>query len=1263
MKRILFLLILAGIACNISAQTASFSMITTPCDSDGVVVATFTGVPAPLRVYWNTDAGTITHTVSTGVTDTLRYFAGGAISIDVYSLSDTTIHFPAAFSGALNLPFGLASTSTNAICPANGTGTATITSGTGPFTYEWENTATSAITSVAAAASLPPGYYRLRVTNPLGCVLTQYASVSTSNDFTIDSATAITPAVCPGTGSATITPVGTGPFTYVWTDGGGTTVSTTNTLVHTGGSYTVTVTKALVCTETTSVFINTVPDFTMTLAGAPAICPANGTGTATITGGTGPFTYAWVAGGTTVSTAISASLPADYYTFTATDALGCSASGPVDINLVPDFTLSLAHTDAVCPGLGTGTATVSGGTGPFTYVWRHSGTTVSTAAAASLPGGDYNLTATDALGCSSSAAVTINVLPDFSTTVTATPANCTDGTVTPHITGGVAPFSYSWSNGATTSAITGLVAGYYSVSIVDAVGCVSALDSFSSLSAYVSQAITLTTTTATTPTTCVANNGAITATTYGGTAPYSYVWSNGGLTPTITGLTEGSYTAYVTDARGCTGLGSSYVSTIIPLAAMPAVTASACSSPTGSVSLTISGGTGPYTVYWYTTPPQSGPTATGIPAGTYGFRIQDAGGCIKYAYVTVPPVYSVSLGFNNTPASCTLADGSITALPAGGVGPYTYAWAGYGVTTPALTAIRSGSYSATVTDANGCMAEGSGYVPFTSPLTTTISSTEASCLFTADGTLNAVAHSGTPPYRYTLGATTNTTGAFTGLATSYFIVSVVDAAGCVSSVSTDIGYNTIDSDCYCTVQGYVYNDHNRNCIKDIGEPGLMYMNVSVNSFGSTYTDASGFYSIKVPSGSYHVADYVPALYGLSPCQPNNIPLTVAASPGCHITENFADTVKDSVFYHDITVTSWNYTAPRPGFSYTQATVIANEGTGYESSVISSYWADGGIFAPAFVPSAYYTGSPYLYHSSFLPTLAPGASMFFYEDYYIPPTVPLGTILVFKDTVSYMPPLSNWLADSTPWNNVSYFNPYTVSSYDPNFKEVQPKGVGSYGYILDADSVLTYTVHFQNTGTYPAQNVVVRDTLDANLNWSTLKPVYIPNNGKVDMDEHGGVTFTFTDINLPSASSDSFASNGMFTYSVRLKPGLPYGSQVRNRASIYFDFNAPVMTQGTLNTIGVQTAVHNVNQAAASSFVIYPNPAGASFTAMLNNTQASDGVMTITDIAGHNVMTQQLKLIAGPQSIQVGVRGFTPGMYLVTIQSEAGLQTQKLVIMR
>lgn len=1001
-------------------------------------------------------------------------------------------------------------------------------------------------------------------------------------------------------------------------------------------------------------------------------CHNDGVLTVTLTGFTPPVTVAWTtygtAGTTTTHTGITGS----------TDALTSYSGGPVSISVtdaasvtgwnsfggMPPFTYSVTTTDAYCPALGTATATVTGGTGPYSYQWyTYPGMTiVSTTNPASLAGAAYGIRITDAAGCvygseSTFDSATINSIAPFSYSVTPTPANCTNGTVSSStITGGTGPFSYLWSNGATTPSITGLTTGWYKLTVTDASGC--SADRW----AFVSQVVTVSVPITTTPTTCTASDGAAIAFPTGGVPPYSYVWSNSVTLQSQSGMPAGAYNVTATDVNGCIGKGYTTVSVSTPITVTYSTTPSSCTSPTGSATVAPTGGTGPYSIVWYTTPVQTTLTATSLPAGTHNFKVTDAAGCVRTGGAVVPPVNVITATTAIAPALCTLATGSISVAPLGGTTPYTYSWTGGG-STASVTGRTSGTHTVTITDAIGCKLIKSLYIPYTSPVSLGASTTPASCLFTNDGSITATATGGTTPYTYSW-STGGTTSTISSLLTGRYWAYVTDAAGCTASHHVLLGYNTTATSCYCTISGKVYHDANNNCVQDPGEAGIPNIQMQCSGMGYTYTDASGDYAFKVPTGSYTISETVRSFYPLSTCQTNYIPVSVTASSGCVHTVNFANTINP---IHDIHISIWNSNLPVPGNTYNQHMLISNEGTVPETSILAGYKPDGQLFAPTFAPGAIFSGSPYWYNTAAgFPTLAPGTSQAFLNSYSVPTSIPMGTNVVFKDTCAYTAPMSNWLTDYSPANNLDYLNTTVVSSYDPNFKEVSPKGAGPTGIISYDDSVLEYMVHFQNLGTWQAQNVVVIDTLDNNLDWTSLRPIYQSAQCNIALTQVGSykiATFTFNNINLPPAKNEPLASNGLFTYTIKTRSGLPVGTTFRNSASIYFDYNEPVKTNTTLNTIGVTTRTNNITPDEYHSFTIYPNPAGSIFNALINSDYETAAKMVVSDITGKTLLSKILTLQKGQQTIATDISQLTSGIYFVTLNANGKTETSKLVVMR
>lgn len=1010
------------------------------------------------------------------------------------------------------------------------------------------------------------------------------------------------------------------------------------------------------------------PTTSFTLTQAP--CNANGILTAHFTNLTLPLTVNWYIGnGVTIThtnvTSLSDALTG--YTGSAvsvyvTDANSSGTDG--FYQGAPPFHYQTTVTPGLCPANSTAAVTVTGGAVPYTYQWIDAVTSniVSTANPAALPDGEYKIMITDANGCVYGSqyqndSIYIHAEPGFNYTINTTPANCTNGTLSvTGITGGVAPFTYLWSNGATTSSISNLTAGYYSVVVTDAQGC------HRTRGEQVHQSVTINANATVTPATCTQNDGAVITFGGGGTTPYTYLYSNGVTTPSQSGLAPGSYTVKVTDANGCTGTGYFYISNTTPISATFTATPSSCTASTGSATLSLSGGAAPYTVSWSTFPAQSGTTASNLAPGNYVFHVTDANGCVQSGSVTVLPVNVITANFTGTPATCLQSNGSIHVVPAGGTAPYSYLWSN-GATTASVNSLAAGSYSVHISDASGCAINKYKNVESSSPVHTGLATTPASCIYSSNGSIAATVWGGTTPYTYSW-SNGQTTATATGLTAGNYSLSVTDANGCTAHDYTHVSYNTANNNCYCTITGTVYHDANNNCVMDAGEAGIPNIQIHCTGYGYAYTNAAGVYSFQVPSGAYTLTENVLATYPLASCQNNAITITATAASGCIQTVNFANGINP---LHDIHISLWNASAAVPGNPYGQTCIVTNQGTTTESAVLAGYKSDGQINAATFSPGGIFNSPAANYYTTAgntFPSLTPGAHQLFSIGYNVPTNIPMGTNLTFRDSAVYTAPMSGWVNDYSPWNNVNLYNTTVVSSYDPNFMEVNPKGEGAMGYISRADSVLEYMVHFQNLGTYHAQNVVVVDTLDADLDWTTLRPVYSSHPAKISIDEHGVLKYTFSNIQLPAKMNNEEASNGMFTYSVKMKPNLAYGTQIWNGAGIYFDYNEPVMTNPVVNTLRQPTGIDGSLNKGQFSFTIYPNPARTGFTAIVDNKTANAATsLSITDISGRIIAVKEMKLQAGKQLISMETSSLTDGVYFVNLNIEGKKSTQKLVIVK
>ncbi|TAL61092.1 MAG: hypothetical protein EPN85_05695 [Bacteroidetes bacterium] len=426
----------------------------------------------------------------------------------------------------------------------------------------------------------------------------------------------------------------------------------------------------------------------------------NSSATVTLSGGLSPYTYSYSWNTSPVqNTQTATGLSAGAYTVAITDNMGCTYTQTVSIASVNGGTVTIAsQTDVLCNGgsTGTATATMNGGTSPFTYNWTSGQTTSSIT---NFSAGNFSVTVTDANGCITTQTVTITEPALLTAIATATNIDCTNPTATATVTpnGGTGTYTYNWNpSGQTTPIATGLGAGNYSVTVTDANGC-----TVTQTVAVTSVISTLSVSATSTQAGCTINNGTATAIAGGGASPYTYNWSNGQSTQIATGLAAGNYTVTVADANGCTQtqtvtVTSSSAFTVNASSASPVI----CASATGSASAFASGGTSPYAYLWNPSA-QTSQTATGLAAGNYSVEVTDGNGCTQTQTVTVTSFNPLSLTGTFTQTQCLINNGTATATPNNGTAPYSYLWSN-GQTTQTATGLAAGNYSTIVTDANGC---------------------------------------------------------------------------------------------------------------------------------------------------------------------------------------------------------------------------------------------------------------------------------------------------------------------------------------------------------------------------------------------------------------------------------------------------------------------------------------------------------------------------------------------------------------------------------
>ena len=196
------------------------------------------------------------------------------------------------------------------------------------------------------------------------------------------------------------------------------------------------------------------------------------------------------------------------------------------------------------------------------------------------------------------------------------------------------------------------------------------------------------------------------------------------------------------------------------------------------------------------------------------------------------------------------------------------------------------------------------------------------------------------------------------------------------------------------------------------------------------------------------------------------------------------------------------------------------------------------------------------------------------------TTPAGSNLNYLATIN---PVAG---DTTPLNNSTNLVHMVTGSFDPNDKRVEPSGDIAPTFISQGKK-LDYTIRFQNTGNDTAFVVIIRDTLSNLLEWSSIEMVSASHNYTMDIDKNGGVEWRFNDIMLPDSNVNEVESHGFIRYRIKPKSSLALGETIKNKASIYFDFNLPVLTNETQTLLNITTSIMEVQPGIVSK--LYPNP--------------------------------------------------------------------------
>ncbi len=491
--------------------------------------------------------------------------------------------------------------------------------------------------------------------------------------------------------------------------------------------------------------------------------------------GAPPFTILWSNADTTDQVD---NLSPGFYSVTLTDSKGCTGISTAEITEPPVLSALNTIADVSCYGLDNGTAetSASGGTPPYSYWWN---TGSDTSLLNNLSAGNYELTLTDANGCSLTQSLSINQ-PDLLTVQSdSVDVSCfgfTNGAVLTNTAGGTPPYSYLWNTGSVSPALNNISADTYYVTLTDANGC-SLIRSVT-----VNQPDLLTSVLDATHVSCFGSgNGTAQITAAGGTPPYSFLWNNGEVTPVIENLGAGQYEVTLNDANGCQLTQSVAVSQPSLLDAQIAAIPVTCFGfSNGTVQTIAAGGTPPYLYSW-----SNGgvtPSVQNLPANTYTVTLTDANGCSRVKSVTVNQPDLLTAATSATDATCFgFSDGTAQISVSGGTVPYSYLWSN-GMNNAVSQSLPAGIYSVTATDANNCSLTRSFSISQPDQLLVSGTASATSCFGAVNGSVQITSAGGVPPYSYSWSNGGNA-NLLQNIAAGTYTITITDNQNCSSTAS------------------------------------------------------------------------------------------------------------------------------------------------------------------------------------------------------------------------------------------------------------------------------------------------------------------------------------------------------------------------------------------------------------------------------------------------------------------------------------------------
>jgi Leucine-rich repeat (LRR) protein len=447
---------------------------------------------------------------------------------------------------------------------------------------------------------------------------------------------------------------------------------------------------------------------------------------------------------------------------------------------------------------------------------------------------------------------------------------------------------------------------------------------------------------------------------------------------------------------------------------------------------------------------------------------------------------------------------------------------------------------------------------------------------------------------------------------------------------------------FYTLKGKTILDSNNNgCdTSDLSYSNLNFSITDGTNKGNIISNSMGDYNIPVGEGTHTITPILENLsyFTISPSS-INVTFPAQASP---FTQDFCITPNGT--HNDLEVTILPLLPARPGFDATYKIIYKNKGNTILSGAVSLTFNDAVLDYVSAIPviSSQVTDKLTWDYTNLKP----------YESREITVTLnvnsPMETPAVnIDDRLSFNALINPVTGDEKPVDNSSALRQKVVGSYDPNDKTclegdvITPSLIGEY---------VNYLIRFENTGTYPAQNIVVKDRIDlSKFDISTLAPTKASHEFVTKISEGNKVEFIFENINLPF---DNATNDGYIAFKIKTLPTLVIDDSFANEANIYFDYNFPILTNkatSTFKTLGTQDFEF------ANYFNVYPNPVNDILNIGLKKSIEVQS-MSIYDILGQLVIA-----VPNAQTIsKIDVSKLKTGNYFLKTNTDKGTSSVKFI---